>query len=259
MTNPNSEQRIEELEVQLQTMEQALLQAQKLSSVGAIASSITHEFNNILMTVINYAKMGIRHKDEATRDKAFDRILQASQRAAKITTGMLAYARGGSDRKDQFDLAQAAEDVLVLLEKDLQKHRINWRFEADDRPNIIGNASQIQQVLMNLVINARQAMGDGGRLLVMVRENHEQHAAELVVRDWGCGMHDDQVANIFQPFYTTKTVDEEGQGGTGLGLSMCKQVVEQHEGRIRVDSTPGEGTTFTLRFPLVGQPAELVA
>ena len=98
--NQISDARIAELEQQLKVMEDQLLQAQKMGSVGALASSITHEFNNILMTVINYAKMGVRHKDDKTRDKAFDRILSAGQRASKITTGMLAYARNTSDRKE---------------------------------------------------------------------------------------------------------------------------------------------------------------
>src|SRR5476651_1012952 len=89
--------RIAELQTQIQSLQQQLLQAQKMSSVGVLASSITHEFNNILMTVINYAKMGVRHKDAVTRDKAFDKILAAGHRASKITTGMLSYARQQSD------------------------------------------------------------------------------------------------------------------------------------------------------------------
>ena len=111
--------RIAELEDRLAEMHRQLVQAQKLSAVGALASSITHEFNNILTTVINYAKMGLRHKDAATRDKAFDKILAAGQRASKITTGMLSYARNQSDRREPQDLTTLVQDVLVLIEKDL--------------------------------------------------------------------------------------------------------------------------------------------
>jgi C4-dicarboxylate-specific signal transduction histidine kinase len=114
------DQQIEQLQQQVEELQQQLLIAQKMSSVGQLASSITHEFNNILTTTINYAKMGLRHKDEATREKCFNRILSAGQRAAKITTGMLAYARSKGDRKEALDLAQVVGDVLVLCEKDLQ-------------------------------------------------------------------------------------------------------------------------------------------
>src|SRR5215467_9884606 len=105
------------LRSQLAQLEQRLIQAEKMTAVGALASSITHEFNNILMTVINYAKMGVRHNDAATRDKAFEKILAASQRASKITTGMLSYARQQSDRREAMDLVLLVEDVLVLVEK----------------------------------------------------------------------------------------------------------------------------------------------
>ena len=158
-----SETRIQELEQQIQQLEEQLLQTQRLSSVGALASSITHEFNNILTTVINYAKMGVRHKDARTRDKAFDRILSAGQRASKITTGMLAYARNSSDRMEPVELNKLLEDVLVLMQKDLQMHRIG--VDLDVQPGVwaLANSSQIQQILMNLIVNARQAMDEGGR------------------------------------------------------------------------------------------------
>ena len=109
----------QQLEERLKQLEEQLFQAQKLSSVGALASSITHEFNNILTTVINYARMGLRHTDEKSRTKSFDRILSAGQRAAQITTGMLAYARNTSDRVEPTDLKRLLDDVLVLVQKDL--------------------------------------------------------------------------------------------------------------------------------------------
>ena len=129
--------RIAELQQQIQSMHQQLLQAQKMSSVGVLASSITHEFNNILMTVINYAKMGVRHKDAATRDKAFEKILAAGHRASKITTGMLSYAKQQGDRRESMDLVALVEDVLVLVEKDLQRYRVRLttQFEAPALPS----------------------------------------------------------------------------------------------------------------------------
>jgi signal transduction histidine kinase len=231
-----------------------LMQAQKLTSVGALASSITHEFNNILTTIINYAKMGLRHKDAPTREKAFDKILMAGQRASKITTGMLSYARNKGDRRESLSLVQLVEDVLVLVEKDLQIHRIRLETQFLDRPYASVNAGQVQQVLLNMIINARQAMDGGGTLTITIRSAHDAGMGEVTIRDTGCGIPADKLPNLFQPFYTTKTADKQGQGGTGLGLSLCKDVIESHQGRIRIESAPGVGTAFTLKFPLVAAP-----
>jgi len=252
-----SERQADQRQTQLDDLRAQLLRAQKLSSVGALASSITHEFNNILTTVINYAKMGLRHKDAGTREKAFDKILAAAQRASKITTGMLSYARSRGDHKESTDLVQLVEDVLVLVEKDLQMHRVRLQKDVFARPFAEINAGQIQQVLLNLVINARQAMEGGGNLTIAVKSNTETGMAEITVRDTGSGIPPEKMPRIFDPFFSTKDADDRGQGGTGLGLSLCREIIEAHRGRIRVESTVGQGTTFTLKFPEV-QPPEQV-
>ncbi len=245
------------LQAQLQAMHAQLMQAQKMGSVGVLASSITHEFNNILTTVINYSKMGLRHRDHETREKAFNKILSAGQRAAKITTGMLSYARARGDRRDPLSLVQVVQDVLVLVEKDLQKHRVQLETRFLDDPYAEVNAGQVQQVLLNLIINGRQAMDKGGTLTVTVRSNPKDGMGEIAVRDTGSGIPPEKLRSIFDPFFSTKTADEEGRGGTGLGLALCKDVIESHQGRIRVESAIGEGTCFTLRFPLIEKPALL--
>ncbi len=240
------------LEQQIAELRQQLLESQKMSTVGALASSITHEFNNILTTVINYAKLGLRHKDEDSREKAFNKILAAGQRASRITTGMLAYARNKSDRRDEIDLTQLVEEVLLLVEKDLEVHRVKVEINAqgDARANV--NVGHLQQVLLNLIINARQAMAAGGRLIIGIKANREEGWAEVSVRDTGAGIPAENLRKIFDRFFTTKTTDSQGQGGTGLGLALCRDVIEAHQGRIRVESTVGKGTTFTLKLPLVG-------
>ncbi len=241
---------VEQLRRQVAALQAELMQAQRLSSVGAIAASITHEFNNILTTVINYSKMGLRHKDDATRDKAFDKILAAGQRASKITTGMLSYARNRADRQEPMDLVVLAQDVLVLVEKDLQSHRISLETIFPESVMVMVNPSQIQQVLLNLVINARQAMDEGGSLRIGVRRDEENGFGEVFVKDTGSGIPSEKLPKIFDPFFSTKEADSQGQGGTGLGLSVCRQIIERHRGRIRVESTVGRGTTFTLKLPL---------
>lgn len=254
----NQQDRVQQLELQLQKLEEQLFLAQRLSSVGALASSITHEFNNILTTVINYAKMGLRHTDEATRTKAFDRILSAGQRASKITTGMLAYARTSSDRQEPADLRRLLNDVLVLVQKDLQMHRIAVDLDAPESVWVLVNSSQIQQILMNLIVNARQAMPENGRLKLTVRDNPAEGWGEISVGDTGCGIPHDQLPHIFDAFYTTKKADSRGQGGTGLGLSLCRKIIEAHKGRIRVESEVGRGTTFTLKLPRSESPAGFI-
>lgn len=256
MSDPSAENL--ELRQRIKVLEEELMRAQRLSSVGALASSITHEFNNILTTVINYAKMGLRHGDEATRTKSFDRILSAGQRAAKITTGMLAYARNSSDRIEPADLKRLLDDVLVLVQKDLQMHRIGVDLVAPASVWAMANSSQIQQLLMNLIVNARQAMTENGRLKLIVRDNKAEGWAEVIVSDTGCGIPHDKLPHIFDSFYTTKQPDARGQGGTGLGLALCRRIVEAHHGRIRVESEIGKGTTFTLKLPRSESPAGFI-
>ncbi|MBW3542453.1 MAG: sensor histidine kinase [Planctomycetes bacterium] len=257
-TRTRDERISEDLQRRLDELHEQLLRAQKMSSVGALAASITHEFNNILTTVINYAKMGLRHKDQATRDKCFDKILAAGQRASKITTGMLSYARNQSDRREPVSLVLLVRDVLVLVEKDLQVHRVQLETRFDGEPYAEVNASQIQQVLLNLIVNARQAMPGGGRLLISVGSNSTANTAEIAVRDSGSGIPADKLPKIFEPFFSTKQADRQGQGGTGLGLSVCREIIEAHKGRIRVESAPGRGTTFTLKLPEVPPPGAVL-
>lgn len=129
-------------------------------------------------------------------------------------------------------------------------NRVNLHTHFDAQPEVTLNPNQIQQVLVNLIVNARQAMPGGGRLDLAVRVNAESNLAEVIVRDSGSGIPPEQLHHIFEQFYTTKEADENGQGGTGLGLSLAKEVMEAHNGRIRVESAIGKGTAFTLKFPL---------
>ncbi len=256
MTSDNSPAALQQ---RLESLEEQLRQAQKMSTIGAIASSTTHEFNNILTTVINYAKMGLRNTDEETREKAFTKILAAGQRAAKITTGMLSYARNSGDHQEPIDLSELVTDLLVLVEKDLQKHRVGLETRLEEGVFAAINTSQVQQVLLNLVINARQAMDEGGQLTITVGQHANEQMAEIMVADTGSGMPPETLGRIFDPFFSTKTADSQGQGGTGLGLSLCREIIEAHQGRIRVESAVDRGTRFTLRFPLANSPSSAAA
>jgi signal transduction histidine kinase len=236
-------------------LRQQLLQAQRLSSVGALASSVAHEFNNILTTIINYAKLALRpDADEAARVQALEKVLKGSQRAATIINSMLGFARNNSTQRQPTDLVALVEESLILTEKDLSKHRIQLEKKYQGRPHAPIVPAQIEQVLLNLIINARQAMPRGGHLRIEVRDNPRTGMVELRVADTGVGIPPERLRLIFEPFYTTKEPDAHGHGGTGLGLSVCRQIIEQHQGRIRVESLVGKGSTFTVKLPM--QPEE---
>jgi signal transduction histidine kinase len=228
-----------------------LLQAQRLSSVGALASSVAHEFNNILTTIINYAKMGLRPQStDADKVQALEKVLKSGQRAALIINSMLGFARNNSILHQDTDIVALVEDLLVLTEKDLSKHQIHVEKRFQGRPQASIVPAQIEQVILNLVLNARQAMPRGGTLRIDVRNNPRTHMVEIRIADTGCGIAADRLRMIFEPFYTTKQPDEHGHGGTGLGLSVCRQIIEQHNGRIRVESLVGKGSTFTVKLPM---------
>jgi signal transduction histidine kinase len=240
------------LEEQVAILTERLQQAQTLTALGELASTTTHEFNNVLTTIINYAKMGQRHPDQATRDKAFAKILTAGQRAAKITGCILGLARNRSAGTEPTDLTRLVEDALLLLERELSKYRIAVDKQFKPVPLAMVNGNQIQQVLINLLINARQAMPSGGHVTIRLSFDEQNKTVDLMVRDTGSGIPADKLPHIFDRFFTTKSgPDASGKGGTGLGLSFCRDVIEQHQGRIRVDSTVGRGTAFTLKLPAV--------
>ena len=238
------------LEQQVELLKTRLAEAQKLTALGELVSTTTHEFNNVLMTIINYAKLGMRHRDGATRDKAFDKILAAGNRAAKITNTVLGIARNRSAGMESTDLTRLVEDALLLLEREMNKYRVRVEKQFRPIPEAMVNGNQIQQVLLNLLINARQAMPNGGRLLIKLSHDPQSDMVELVVRDYGSGIPPEKLPHIFDAFYTTKDgPDASGKGGTGLGLSTCRDIIESHHGKIRVDSSVGKGTAFTLRLP----------
>ncbi|MFM8413251.1 MAG: sensor histidine kinase [Planctomycetota bacterium] len=234
-----------------------LLEARKQASLGELLGTTTHEFNNALTTILNYARLGLRHRDQATRDKALERILSAGTRAAKITASVLSMARNRSARFEPVDLQSVAEDVLVLLEREMMKYRVQVEREFSVVPRVSANPGQLQQVLLNLLVNARQAMPNGGRLILRLAHEPTAGFVDLMVRDTGCGMPPEVLRRIFEPHFSTKAgPDETGKGGSGLGLSTVREIVETHRGRIRVESAPGKGTAITIRLPALTATSE---
>ncbi len=245
---------IEQLRAENSQLKSQLDRCQKMTALGELVSTTTHEFNNVLMTIMNYAKMGMRHDDKETRDKAFAKINAASDRAAKITNSVLGMARNRSCQFEPTNLARIVDETMVLLERELQKYRVSVEQDIAAVPEVSAMGNQIQQVLLNLLVNARQAMPDGGRLILKLEHDKEANHVDLSVRDFGVGMNDETMRKIFVPWYTTKCgPDESGKGGTGLGLSACKNIIEAHGGKIRVESAVGKGTKFTIKLPVQRQ------
>src|SRR3954469_12477918 len=149
---------------ELEALRRQVVELQRVSSLGVLAGSVCHELNNALTPILNYAKLGLRNPDPEFRRRAFEKILDGAQRAATITGGVLGLSRPQADRRSATDLVRLAEEVLLLTGKDLQKHRVHVEFQAAGRPHARINPAQIQQVLLNLIINARQAMPDGGTI-----------------------------------------------------------------------------------------------
>lgn len=242
---------------EVEALRRQVMELQRISSLGVLAGSVCHELNNALTPILNYAKLGLRNPDPEFHRRAFEKILEGAQRANAIAGGVLGLARPQLDRREPADLVRLAEEVLMLTAKDLQKHRVHVEFQATGRPFARVNPAQIQQVLLNLVINARQAMPRGGTLRLKVRCDGTGRLVELSVADTGVGITSADLRRIFEPFFTTKTSpDESGLGGTGLGLSVCRDIIEAHKGRLRAESRLGQGSTFTLRLPACSAPLQ---
>jgi signal transduction histidine kinase len=225
---------------------------QALATLGELTGTATHEFNNLLMTIMNYAKLAMRDRTDAGREKALTKILDASQRAARITGTILAQARNRKDTTTATDLAALINDTLELLSREMRKYRVKIETTIDpNTPMAMLSGNQIQRVLINLLVNARQAMADGGTITVSLAPDASSGEVVLTVRDTGAGIPRDQLPRIFDSFYTTKSgPDESGKGGTGLGLASTKEIIDAHGGRIRVESTVGRGTAFIIRLPV---------
>jgi two-component system, NtrC family, sensor kinase len=245
----------EELRRQIAVLRSQLEQSQRMATIGELASTTTHEFNNLLTTIINYARMGLRHKDEATRDKALQKINDAATRATKVASSVLAMARNRTGAFEPVNLALVLDDTLALIGREFQKHRILLETEvAAQLPSVMGSSTQLQRVLVNLLVNARQATRPGGSVRVRLECDAQTNEVVLQIRDTGSGIAPELLPKIFDPFFTTKDgPDASGQGGTGIGLSSCKQIIDAHSGRIRVDSGLGKGTAFTIRLPAHSQ------
>jgi len=243
---------------QIEALRRQVTALQRISSLGLLAGGVLHELNNALTPIVSYAKLGLRNPDPAYRERALKKIQEAADRATAITGSMLGLSRPGRDpnHREPVDLGRLVDDVVMLTCKDLNRHNVRLDVLTPSRPFARVNAIQIQQVLINLLINARQSMPDGGLVTLRLATDPSGRMAEVSVVDQGVGIAPENLRRIFEPFFSTKTgPDDVGQGGTGLGLAVCRDIIEAHHGRIRAESRRGKGSTFTLLLPTCPPPA----
>ena len=224
---------------------------QSLANIGTATCMIAHEINNLLTPSANYAALALKNPDDkALTEKALQKAMRNCEQASKIMESMLGVANGETKEKKEVPLTALVEDVFQCLCRDFAKDGITVNLKISEDLKIWAVPVLIQQVLMNLILNAREAMQDGGGVLT-IGAQLAANAVEIEVRDTGCGIVADDLENIFEPFFTTKgdKQPEVQRLSSGLGLAFCKQVVEEHGGCISVESEPAKGTSFKIILP----------
>jgi two-component system NtrC family sensor kinase len=255
----NLEAKVQERTRELLAAKAEVAQGEKLASIGVLSAGIAHELNNPLTGVLTFTSLMRKKVKDGTEDaEDLDLVIRETKRCASIIRRLLDFAREKVPVKGFFNLNQVIEDTVRFIERPASLHQIEISSELDpDLPQVWGDADLIKQVVMNLLLNAQQAIDKDGHIKVQSRSfgasstkesQHEQEMmVELSVHDNGCGIPPANLQRIFDPFFTSKEVGK----GTGLGLSVSYGIVKAHGGKISVESTVGEGTVFRVQLPVI--------
>ncbi|HKZ79428.1 MAG TPA: ATP-binding protein [Pyrinomonadaceae bacterium] len=237
-------------------LEEQLQQREKLSSIGLLAAGVAHEVNTPLTGVSSYAQMlvGMVPANDP-KHALLQKVRRQAERATNIVNNLLNFSRSGSATEfSEVDITKVLDDTLQLLEPQLRRSQIEMvRAYDPEAPRVLGNSGKLQQVFTNLLLNARDAIPDGGRITISTAA--EDHSLIVEVSDTGIGIAPENVAKVYDPFYTTKGVGR----GTGLGLAVTYGIVQEHSGHISVESVPGTGTKFRITLPAANARARLQA
>src|SRR5574338_31473 len=239
------------------SLEEQLQQREKLSSIGLLAAGVAHEVNTPLTGVSSYTQMLLSMLNENDPKHALlQKVRTQAERATNIVNNLLNFSRTGSATEFcEVDVSHVLDDTLQLLEPQLRRSQIEIVRRYDkEAPEAYGNAGKLQQVFTNLILNARDAIPDGGRIIVAT-DTADDGSLVAEISDTGIGIAPENVAKIYDPFFTTKGVGQ----GTGLGLAVSYGIVQEHGGHITVDSTPGQGTSFRITLPTARARARLQA
>jgi signal transduction histidine kinase len=233
-------------------MQERLLQSEKMASVGQLVSGVAHELNNPLTGIGGFAQVLLSRDLDDTMRRQVETIANEADRASKIVQNLLSFARRKKTHKELANLNALIERVLELRSYDLRVKNIDVQLDLAELPDTLVDADQIQQVFLNVIINAEQAiLSAGDRGTLTVRSRAEGDAIHLTIRDDGPGLADATLRRIFDPFFTTKQAGE----GTGLGLTISYGIIDDHGGRIWAESAPKRGTTFHIELPVVRDDA----
>jgi len=230
-------------------LERELVESERLAAVGKLAAGVAHEINNPLTGILTFTEsLLFEAEQDDPRKEDYEVIMRETMRCRQIVRDLLDYARIEKPKREITDLNKLVERAVSLVEKQAEFHDIQFvKKFAGDAPDVSVDPNQIQQVILNLVINAKDAMNKSGKIELETGKLEEDKGALLAIKDHGCGIPKDKLDKVFEPFYTTK-----GAQGNGLGLPVVKNIIEQHGGNLRVKSEPGEGTTFSICLPVAG-------
>jgi two-component system, NtrC family, sensor kinase len=228
-------------------LEEQLVQTEKLTSLGLLAAGVAHEVNTPLAVISNYIQMLAKQlPSNDPRQKLTDKIVKQTFRASEIVNNLLNFSRTGGAAFKEVNLNQVIDETLTLAAHPFRAGNVQVIKNLDaDLPGILGSSNRLQQVFLNLFLNAKDAMPSGGML--EVRSSANNGTVEVEISDTGMGIQRENLARVFDPFFTTKATGR----GTGLGLSVSYGIIKEHAGKVEVRSTPGKGTSFRLEFPAV--------
>ena len=224
-------------------------QAERMATTARLAAGVAHELNNPLGGILLYGNLLLESTPAGDpRHENMARIVAQATRARDIVRGLLDFARASPAEVEELDLNQLVRDTLRLLERQMHAVQVRTELSTVELP-VRGDRGRLQQVLVNIVVNALDAMRDGGALTVRTGYSEKPGFCRVAISDSGCGIREDHLPHIFEPFYTTKEVGR----GIGLGLAISYGIVRQHGGDIEVQSQVGAGTTFRIMLPAAGE------
>ncbi len=251
--NRTLEERVTRKTRELERTQAGLIGAEKMASLGKLAATVAHEVNNPLFGILTYARLALKDTTDEKQRERLKTIERESLRCGEIMRNLLTFARQTPKKREPNDFNGLVERAVKLVRHQVELQQIELEVKlASDLPQVTCDAGQVQQVALVLMVNATEAMQQGGQLLVSTEYDPEGEQVRLRVRDTGCGITAEAMEKIFEPFFSTK----EDQHRTGLGLAIAKNIVDQHGGAIEVNSQPGVGTEFIVTLPLLApEPA----